>query len=94
VSDTEQTSARKADLARRSDELLEAIDDLHRLEELKRNEKISTPAFHRLAEDITAKSRQVFDIAHRQESLGNVTETTDESIEEAESRAAARLLER
>ena len=40
--------------------MLEAIDDLRRLETRKRAEKISTPPFHRLAEDVTEKSRDSF----------------------------------
>jgi hypothetical protein len=75
-------SDQQRDLARRSDRLLEAIDDLHRLESEKRREVISSPPFHRLAEAITKKSREIFHMAYRQESVGDATETTDESIEE------------
>lgn len=70
----------RRDLARRSDKMLVAIDDLHRLESHKREEVISTPPFHRLAEAITRKSREIFHMAYRQESVGDATPTSDESI--------------
>ncbi len=62
--------------------MLAAIDDLHRLESKKREEIISTPPFHRLAEAITRKSREIFHMAYRQESVGDATATSDESIED------------
>ena len=70
----------RRDLGRRSDKMLEAIDDLHGLESQKRDEVISTPPFHRLAEEITRKSREIFHMAYRQESVGDATPTSDESI--------------
>ena len=74
----------KADLAQRSDRILDAIDDLRALEKDKRAETISTPPFHRLAEAVTKKSREIFEMADRQEAVGDRTDTTDESIEEVE----------
>lgn len=74
----------KQDLAQRSDRMLDAIEDLHRLESEKRREDISTPPFHRLAEAITEKSREVFRMAYRQEQVGDATETTDTSIREVD----------
>ncbi len=74
----------KADLAGRSDKMLEAIDEIQQLERDKRAEIISTPPFHRLAEAITQKSHEIFQMAHRQEAVGDATETTDESIRDVE----------
>jgi hypothetical protein len=74
----------KRDLARRSDKILEAIDDLRRIEKDKRAETISTPPFHRLAEAVTQKSREIFEMAYRQEAVGDATETTNESIIDVE----------
>ena len=74
----------KRELAQRSDTILDAIDDLRALEKDKRAETISTPPFHRLAEAVTQKSREIFEMAYRQEAVGDRTETTDESIEEVD----------
>ena len=42
-----------------SDDLLDAVDDLRAMERQKRKETISSPPFHRLAEAIEAKSREI-----------------------------------
>jgi hypothetical protein len=76
----------KGDLAQRSARILDAIDDLRALEKDKRTETISTPPFHRLAEAVTKKSREIFEMAYRQEAVGDRTDTTDESIEQVEGR--------
>jgi hypothetical protein len=78
----------KHELAQRSDKMLDAIDDLRRLEAQKREETISTPPFHRLAEAVTEKSREVFRMAYRQESVGDATETTNESIKDLDDGAS------
>jgi hypothetical protein len=74
----------KRDLAQRSNQILDAVDELKKLEKDKRGETISTPGFHRLAEAVTQKSREIFEMAYRQEAVGDRTDTTDESIEEVE----------
>jgi hypothetical protein len=74
----------KRDLAKRSERMLDAIDELKRLEHDKRAETISTPPFHRLAEAVTQKSHEIFEMAYRQEALGDATETTDVSIRDVE----------
>jgi hypothetical protein len=65
-----------------SDQLLEALDDMRRAERAKRTEDISTPEFHRLADDVEVKARHVWEVAARENEDGNRTETTDRSIEE------------
>jgi hypothetical protein len=77
-------SDKRQDLANRSDKMLDAIDDLRSLEAAKREETISTEPFHRLAEAVTEKSRDIFQMAYRQESVGDATETTNVSIRDVE----------
>jgi hypothetical protein len=79
----------KRELARRSDHMLQAIDEIRQLEVEKREQTISTPPFHRLAEAVTQKSREIFQMAYRQEAVGDRTETTDESIEQVEGEAGS-----
>lgn len=45
-------SAQKREPTRGSDEILAAIDELHGMESEKRRLPISTPGFHRLADDV------------------------------------------
>jgi hypothetical protein len=82
--DDHPTSERKRKLRDRSAEILEAIDDLHQMETEKRRQPISTPQFHRLAEDITRKSRDVFRIAIDQEEIGDEAQRGEQSIEDIE----------
>ncbi len=69
-------------LSERSDEILQAVDDLRQMEAQKRSEPISTPEFHRLAEDITRKSRDVFRIALDEEQLGDESARGPETIDD------------
>jgi hypothetical protein len=78
--DHTERSDPKVELTGRSAEILNAIDDLHDMEVRKRERPISTPEFHDLAEDITAKSREVFRIAVEQEDVGEEAPSGDESI--------------
>jgi uncharacterized protein with von Willebrand factor type A (vWA) domain len=71
-------------LSATSRKFLESIDELRDLEERKRNELISTPAFHELAEKIKEKSREVFRVTAVQESLGDELETTATTLNEVE----------
>jgi hypothetical protein len=68
-----------------SDELLEAVDDMRRAEERKRREDISTEPFHRLADEVEAKAREVWRVAHRENDDGDSVPTTDRSIDETPS---------
>lgn len=54
------------------------------METEKRKQAISTPEFHRLAADITAKSRDVFRIASEQEAIGDETPHADVSIDDVD----------
>jgi hypothetical protein len=65
-----------------SDALIEALDDMRDTENRKREKDVSTPEFHRLADEVLQKSRHVFDLALGEEVNGNAIETTDQSIEE------------
>jgi hypothetical protein len=71
--------------------LLERIDELHDLEEQKRTEPISTPAFHDLADTIKAKAREIFRITTIEEHVGDQIDTgsvTLDDVEAAERHAA------
>jgi hypothetical protein len=64
----------KRDLAQRSDKILDAIDERQRLEKDKRGETISAPPFH----------HEIFEMAYRQEGVGDATETADASMRDVE----------
>ena len=78
------------ELTEHSDRILDAIAELHRLEVEKRTKEISTPEFHRLAEEITAKSREVFRIAAEQERLGEAAPQGSESIDDLDREGQAK----
>jgi hypothetical protein len=80
--DDQPTSDPKRKLSERSAQILGAIDDLHQMETEKRRQPISTPQFHRLAEDISRKSRDVFRIAIDQEAIGDEAQRGEQSIED------------
>jgi hypothetical protein len=72
----------KRELADESALLLGAIDQLHDMEAEKRTRPISTPGFHRLAEEITVKSRDVFRVATEEERKGDESPRGDETIDD------------
>ena len=74
--------ARRARLSDSSERLLEAIDDLHTLEQGKRAMMVSTPPFHALGEEIQRKSRAVFDMASDDVAQADRVETTTVSLDE------------
>lgn len=74
--------ARRERLSDNSKELLDAIDDLHTLEEGKRAELVSTPAFHELADEVRRLSRSVFAMASDEVEQADQLETTDVSLDD------------
>lgn len=82
--DDPRQATRKRDLADRSDEILTAVQDLRDMERLKRTKAISTPPFHALADDIQAKSREIFRIASAERALGDEIDRGSVSIEDVE----------
>jgi hypothetical protein len=74
----------KRELADQSARILQAIDDLRDMEADKRTRPISTPEFHRLAEDVTDKSREIFRIAVAEERKGDESPRGDETIEDVD----------
>jgi hypothetical protein len=72
----------KRELADESARTADAIDELPAMEAEKRTRPISTPGFHRLAEDITAKSREVFRIASIEERKGDESPRGAETIDD------------
>lgn len=75
-----ETSRRR--LADRSERLLEAVAELRALEAQKRLESISTPEFHALADQVEAKSQEIFRLATEQIDLAEAIPTSAESIED------------
>jgi hypothetical protein len=75
-------SVEKEQLRQESDDLMEAVDDVRRLERRRRTEAISTPRFHELGDRIEERSRDVFRLAQAEESTGNNIETSDVTIED------------
>jgi hypothetical protein len=69
-------------LVRTSDELLHEVDVLKDLERQKRQQPISSPGFHDLAEEITEKSREVMHTSLEQEAEGDQAERGDDSIDD------------
>lgn len=67
-----------------SDEILEAMERMRELERAKRTEPISSPAFHRLADEVEASAREVWELAQRQNRDGGAAETTGATIDETE----------
>jgi hypothetical protein len=61
-------------LRRDSDALLDDIDAVRRLEEIKREYPVSTPEFHYLANEIERRSREVFRLAERERAIGEQTD--------------------
>jgi hypothetical protein len=72
----------RRDLAERSDALLDALNELRRLEAQKRREPISSPEFEDLAAKVEAKSQEIFRLAGEQARLGSEVGPTTDSIEE------------
>ena len=73
---------RKEQLTAVSDRLLDGLFELRRIEAKKRQQPISSPEFHALAEEVTKKSRELMSTASVQEAIGNETERSAESIED------------
>jgi hypothetical protein len=65
-----------------SRQLLTQLDDIKRLEQEKRGEARSTPAFHELAEEISDKARDVWHIAEHEEASGATDSPLPEEREE------------
>lgn len=73
---------RVEELAATSEDILEKVDRLRALEERRRRVKISTPEFHRLADEIEIVSHAIFRSAVQESTLAGTVETTDESLAE------------
>jgi sugar-specific transcriptional regulator TrmB len=75
-------SDEKQELAKSSNELLEDLRALRRLEGQKREEAISSDQFHELADEVTSTSRKIMKTVLKQDELGESAERGDESIED------------
>lgn len=78
---------RRERLSGESQRLLKAIDEIHDLESSKRNELISTPPFHALADLVLDKSREVFRLAGSEADQDDDIETTDVSLNDVASKS-------
>ena len=78
--------ARREKLSGESQRLLTAIDEIHDLETSKRDQDISTPPFHALADQVLDKSREVFRMAGAEADLDDEIETTDVTLNDVEPR--------
>ncbi len=58
------------ELRRTSDDLMASLEELKDLEARKREHEISTPRFHRLAEDVEDQARRVFELAAYETDVG------------------------
>lgn len=75
-----------------SDKLLSALDKLKRTEQRKRDHKISTPEFHRLAEEVDQESERVWRLAEGEEAQGDAIDQSEMTINaDAEEEGARRL---
>jgi hypothetical protein len=74
----------KHKLTTRSDQLLTELAHMKDTEARKRQEMISSPPFHELADEVTASSRRIFAIAADQDRLGEDAEKGEETIEDIE----------
>jgi hypothetical protein len=70
----------KRALANRSNRLLDALRRMRETEKRKRQEPISTPKFHELANEVDRASREVFRLAREQDELGEEIPTGRDTI--------------
>ncbi len=68
-----------------STRLLEEAEIMQRLEREKRGLPISSPEFHRVAEEVAVRSRTVFSLASEEEQVGDLTRPSDETIDDLSS---------
>jgi hypothetical protein len=67
-----------------SDELLAALEEVREVERQKRMHPVSTPMFHLLADQILARSRDIFRLTAEQWAIGEDTPTGDRAIADVE----------
>lgn len=83
MTDTSKDDKRRDEVADVSDRLMERLTTLKSLEAEKRQDPMSTPRFHELAEEVTQVSRDIFSLALDEERVGDqLTETQDTTINE------------
>ncbi len=81
-----------AELVDTSDDLLEKVEEIRRLESLKRRLPMSAPEFHDVARRIERRAREVFGIARSQREVGEALRDrksesiNDEAANEGETR--------
>lgn len=83
------TDDTKRPLANRSNKLLEALRHLRDTEKRKREQPISSPGFHELADEVDRTSRRIFSLGREQERLGNESPRGLESINDVDEASRA-----
>lgn len=76
----------KRALTNRSNKLLDALRHLRDTERRKRDEPISSPEFHKLADEVDRTSRRIFSLAREQEQLGDESPRGEETINDIDRR--------
>jgi hypothetical protein len=76
------TDSRKKRILSSSNKVLESIGELKDLERRKRREKVSTRPYHQLADDVEAKSREIFRAARDETATAYEMESGSPSIDE------------
>ncbi len=76
----------KRELTGRSNELLDALHHLKAAESQKRQEPISTPAFHELQDEVDVTSREIFRMAREQGRLADEIPTGSDTIDDVDDR--------
>jgi len=71
VTDTSKDDKRRHEVADTSDRLMERLTTLKAIEAEKRQDPMSTPHFHELAEEVTQISRDIFSLALNEERTGD-----------------------
>lgn len=72
----------KRDLSDLSTRLLREAEEMQRLEREKRGLPISSPEFHRVADEVEVRARNVFSIASEEEQVGDLTVRSEETIDD------------
>lgn len=67
---------------------MDAVAELRALEARKRRERISTPEFHALAEEVEAMSQHIFRLATESVDLADTLPSGDDTIEDLVETAA------
>lgn len=83
-----------AKLVSSSDKVLKSVAESKDLERRKRREKVLTPGYHELADEVEARSREIFRAAAEETAAANEVESGSPSIDEVAARQADEVPDR